>query len=180
MLYIKSEKSPKITIMKKNIIKITLLFLPFFGFSQMGASVVFDPTAATNMSTQIANTTQQIGQLEQSLQYMQKASETLSKVNGYVRDVSSLTEISQMYRESISLANRVRTNAQAIKNPANKKRVLTNVSQLLTSLSTGIDFVTKIVSNDFFQMSDKERLDLLTTERRKVLIKRSKLTGYLN
>lgn len=166
--------------MKKRFINTALVLLPFFGIAQMGASVVFDPTAATNMSTQIANTTQQIGQLEKSLAYMKKASETLDKVNGYVRDVSSVTEITNMYKESVSIASRVRTDAQRIKNPNTRKRVLTNVSQLLTSLTTGVTFVNKILSNDFFKMSDKERLELLNTERRKILIKKSKLTSYLN
>lgn len=166
--------------MKKKLFNLTLILLPFLGVAQIGGSVVFDPTQASNMSTQIANTTQQIGQLEKSLEYMKKASETLNKVNGYVRDVSTVTEITNMYKESVSIASRVRTDAQRIKNPNTRKRVLTNVSQLLTSLTSGVAFVNKILTNDFFKMTDKERLELLNTERRKILIKKSKLTSYLN
>lgn len=166
--------------MKKKLINVALILLPFLGFAQVGGSVVFDPTQASNMSTQITNTTKQIAQLEKSLEYMKKASETLDKVNGYVRDVSSVTEITSMYKESVSIATRVKNDAQRIKNPNTRKRVLTNVSQLLSSLTTGVSFVNKILSNDFFKMSDKDRLELLNNERRKILIKKSKLTSYLN
>jgi len=165
--------------MKKKIINMALILLPFLGFSQMGASLTFDATNAANMSTQISNTTQQINQLEKSLEYMKKAQKTLNEVNGYVRDVSSITEITQMYKQAISIASRVRTDAQRIKNPNTRKRVLTNVSQLLTSLSNGVSFVNKILTNDFYKMTDKERLDLLNTERRKVFIKKSQLSAYL-
>lgn len=165
--------------MKKKLFNVALVLMPFLGFSQMGASLTFDATNAANMSTQISNTTQQISQLEKSLEYMKKAQETLNKVNGYVRDVSSVTEITGMYKEAVSIASRVRTDAQRIKNPNTRKRVLTNVSQILASLSTGVSFVNKIVSNDFFKMTDKERLDLLSTERRKVFIKKSRLSAYL-
>lgn len=165
--------------MKKKLFNVALVLMPFLGFAQMGGSVVFDPTQASNMSTQISNTTQQINQLEKSLEYMKKAQETLNKVNGYVRDVSSITEITGMYKQAVSIASRVRTDAQRIKNPNTKKRVLTNVSQLLNSLSNGVSFVNKILTNDFFKMTDKERLDLLNTERRKIFIKKSQLSAYL-
>lgn len=165
--------------MKKKLFNMALILMPFLGFAQMGGSVVFDPTQASNMSTQISNTTQQINQLEKSLEYMKKAQETLNKVNGYVRDVSSITEITGMYKQAVSIASRVRTDAQRIKNPNTRKRVLTNVSQLLTSLSNGVNFVNKILTNDFFKMTDKERLDLLNTERRKIFIKKSQLSAYL-
>lgn len=165
--------------MKKKLFNMALILMPFLGFAQMGASLTFDATQAANMSTQISNTSQQISQLEKSLEYMKKAQETLNKVNGYVRDVSSITEITGMYRESISIATRVKNDAQRIKNPNTRKRVLTNVSQLLNSLSGGVTFVNKVLTNDFFKMTDKERLDLLTTERRKIFIKKSKLSAYL-
>ena len=110
---------------------------------------------------------------------MQKASDAVNNVSGYVRDISAIREISSMYKESISMASRIRTNVNTMKNVQNKTRVVKNVSDTLTSLSTGLTFVNKVLTNDFFKMSDKERLDLLNEERRKVLLKRAKLASFL-
>jgi hypothetical protein len=85
-----------------------------------------------------------------------------------------------MYQESISMASRIRTDVNKIKNVENKTRIVSNVSDVLKSLNTGLTFVNKVLTNDFFKMSDKERLDLLNEERRKVLLKRAKLASFLN
>lgn len=163
--------------MKKQIFKIAVLLLPVFGYSQM---VVTDPTQAANMSTQIQATTQQIVQLDKSLEYMKKASDAVTKVSGYVRDVNDLTKITKMYKESISNATKIRNNLSKIKDSGRRNEVAKDVSKILESLNGSITFINKILSNNFFAMSDKERMDLITAERRKVLIQKSRLVTYLN
>lgn len=55
-----------------------------------------------------------------------------------------------------------------------------DVSTILKSLNESITFINKILSNNFFAMSDKDRMDLISAERRKVLINKSKLVTYLD
>lgn len=163
--------------MKKQIFKIAVLLLPVFGYSQM---VVTDPTQAANMSTQIQATTQQIAQLDKSLDYMKKASDAVTKVSGYVRDVNDLSKITKMYKESISKATKIRSNLSNIKDANRRNQVGKDVSTILKNLNESITFINKILSNNFFAMSDKERMDLISAERRKVLINKSKLVTYLD
>ena len=166
--------------MKKTLLSGALLILPLLGFSQMGVpQTVYDPTAAANMTTQIKNTSTQIVQLEKSLQYMEKASETMNAVSGYVRDASIIKDITDMYKESIMMASKIRAEIPKIKNPDTQKRVLGDLIRTIAILNKGISFTNSILSDNFFKMTDKDRLDLLNTERRKILIQRSRLAAYM-
>jgi hypothetical protein len=160
--------------MKKQIFKIAVLLLPVFGYSQM---VVTDPTQAANMSTQIQATTQQIVQLDKSLEYMKKASDAVTKVSGYVRDLKELEEIAELYKEAISLSKQARQKLSK-KRPATQKRIADDIINILSTLNQSITFINKIMSNNFFAMSDKERVELLREERSKILINRSALVTY--
>lgn len=161
--------------MKKQVIKIVLGLLPVLGFSQM---VVHDPVQEANMATQISNSSEQIIQMEKSLEYMKKSAETLEKVSSHIRNLKDLEKITGIYRESFALAQKVRSNIHKVKSPARQKMIMDDVADIISSLSEGIQFVGKILSNDFYKMTDKERMDLISTERRKVLMKRARLISY--
>ena len=160
--------------MKKQIFKIAVLLLPVLEYSQM---VVTDPTQAANMSTQIQATTQQIAQLDKSLEYMKKTSDAVTKVSGYVRDLKELKEISDLYKEAISLSKQARQKLSK-KRPATQKRIADDILSILSTLNQSITFVNKIMANNFFSMSDKERVELLREERSKILMNRSALVTY--
>lgn len=156
---------------------VAMLMLPFLGFSQLGGSVVYDPTQAVNMSAQIENTRQQISQLDKSLEYMQKAEDKLSTVSGYLRDMEDLKKISHMYQESISLAQKLRGDINKVKSPRMKKYYVTTITDCISSLQGSVSFINKVLSSNFFKMTDKERMDLIEKERHKVFMKRSKLVS---
>ena len=129
------------------------------------------------MSTQIQATTQQIVQLDKSLEYMKKASDAVTKVSGYVRDLKELEEIAELYKEAISLSKQARQKLSK-KRPATQKRIADDIINILSTLNQSITFINKIMSNNFFAMSDKERVELLREERSKILINRSALVTY--
>lgn len=161
--------------MKAKFLKLLMLLVPFVAFAQ--GAVVFDPTQAANMSEQIANTSKQISQFEKSLEYMQKAEDKLSQVSGYVRDVEDLRKIAKMYKESINLAQKIRNDIPKIKNPATQKYYISVVSETLASLNNSVVFINNVLKSNFFKMTDKERMDLISKERSRVFLKKSKLVG---
>ncbi|MRM84275.1 hypothetical protein [Riemerella anatipestifer] len=159
--------------MKKNIL-ILMVTLPILGLSQ---TVVYDPTQAANMGTQIQNSATQVAQLDKSLEYMQKASEKLDKVSGYVRDLQDLKEIADMSRESFRIAQQLRANLPKVKSQSRRQLYTKKITQSLKSINESLAFVNKVVSNNFFSMSDKDRMELIKRERHRVHISRTKLVG---
>ena len=103
----------------------------------------------------------------------------MNAVSGYVRDASIIKDITDMYKESIMMASKIRAEIPKIKNPDTQKRVLGDLIRTIAILNKGISFTNSILSDNFFKMTDKDRLDLLNTERRKILIQRSRLAAYM-
>lgn len=165
--------------MKNLILKATLVLFPIFGFAQMGVpQTVFDPTAAGNMSEQIATSAKQLTQLEKSLEYLKKAEDKLNNVSGYVRNMKDLNDIRKMYAESISMATKIRASIPNVKNAEQKKNIVSQVTASVSNLNNSINFITKILTSNFFSMTDTERMELIKEERSKILINRSKLAAY--
>ena len=163
----------------KKVIIMGVFLAPFLGFAQLTGNVVYDPTQAANMTQQISNTSQQISQLDKSLDYMKKASDQIEKVNSYVRAIDQLTEITAIYQDAVKLAGQIRQNLPKVKSRESQSRILKNVSETLTSLQRSINLVSKVLSNDFFKMTDRERMELIKEERHKVLMKRVRLYNVL-
>lgn len=165
--------------MKALLLKTAFLLLPIMGFSQFGVpQTVYDPAAAANMGKQIATSAEQLNQFQKSLEYLKKAEDKLNQVSGYVRNMEDLNEIKEMYAESISMTSKIRAQLPSIKNPNTKILVTSQLTDIVKNLNGSINFITKILSSNFFSMSDKERMELIDEERSKILINRSKLAAY--
>lgn len=165
--------------MKALLLKTAFLLLPIMGFSQFGVpQTVYDPAAAANMGKQIATSAEQLNQFQKSLEYLKKAEDKLNQVSGYVRNMEDLNEIKEMYAESISMTSKIRAQLPRIKNPNTKILVTSQLTDIVKNLNGSINFITKILSSNFFSMSDKERMELIDEERSKILINRSKLAAY--
>lgn len=163
--------------MKNKILLAGFFLLPIFSNAQL-SGVVYDPTNATNMKTQISTSGKQLAQLQKSVEYMKKASDRLNKVSGYIRDMRDLQDISKMYKESISMVTKIRNNISKIKSNSRKKIILNDVQDALSTINESVGFINKILSNDFFSMSDKDRMELINEERSKIVGKHSKLIFY--
>lgn len=161
--------------MKKQVVKMAMILLPICGFSQM---VVHDPVQEANMAQQITNSSQQVVQMEKSLEYMQKSAEKLNKVNSYLRNLRELKEITELYRECLSLTQQARTNVYKMKDKQIQKMSIDKIARTISEINDGINFINQILSNDFYSMTDKDRIDLIDRERRKILMKRARLVAY--
>lgn len=163
--------------MKKQIIKVAMVLLPVCGFSQM---VVHDPVQEANMAQQISNSSQQVVQMEKTLEYMQKSAEKLNKVNSYLRQIKDLEKITRLYRESISLAQKARANVYRMKGKKRPQQAMKNIAGIISSMEEGIRFISQVLSSDFYNMTDKDRIDLIDKELGKILVRRAKLQSYVD
>ena len=113
--------------MKTLKITIIALFVGIFSSAQMGVpQTVYDPTASANMGKQIQASTQQLSQLEQTVEYMKKAEEKLNQVNGYVRDMEDLKKIVEMQKVSLQNATKIQQKIGKIKNATIRKKILSD------------------------------------------------------
>lgn len=163
--------------MKKRLLSVAIVMLPFLGFAQIGGSVVYDPTQAMNMTTQINNTATQINQLEKSLKYMEKAEEKLSKVSGFLRDVEDLRRILDLHKRCFEGAKKARIYAGTL-NPQRQRIVVDNITNSLKSANSSVTLINKVLTNNFFHMSDKDRMDLIARERVRVSLSYAHIRKY--
>lgn len=165
--------------MRKIVLQVMFLGLPLFGFSQVGGSVVYDPTQATNMATQIKNTSTQISQLDKSLELMKKASDKLEKVNGALRDIEELAEIKSLYELTMKYANMIRKDVGKVKSKRRREIIIRKVTNSIGVVQNSLSFVNKVLSSNFFSMSDKDRIDLLAQEKSKILGQKAELLSLM-
>ncbi len=164
-----------------NTLKITIiaLFVGVFASAQMGVpQTVYDPTASANMGKQIQASTQQLSQLEQTVEYMKKAEEKLNQVNGYVRDMEDLKKIVEMQKVSLQNATKIQQKIGKIKNATIRKKILSDTTTSIREISNSIVFINKILSSGFFSMSDNERMTWIKTQRDKVFSNYLKIKNY--
>lgn len=158
----------------KNILTILGLLISSFYYSQMA---VYDAGTNAQMGEQIATAGKQLSQLEKTYILLNEASDKFNHVNGYVKNINDLKQITIMYRDVISSASQIRQDLPKIKNLATQRLVVKKLQNILTTLGTSIETINLVLSNDFFKMDDTQRMNIISKERRKILIKKSQLAA---
>ncbi|MDV4099077.1 hypothetical protein CMT22_17785 [Elizabethkingia anophelis] len=157
---------------------IALLFSSLY-YGQFGVpQTVYDPTASVNMGKQIAASTEQLTQLQKSVEYLKKAEEKVNQVNSYVRSMDELKNVIELQKKSIINATKVKEKVGRIKNPEIRKIMITNTSNALSEISNSIVMINKILSNGFFQMTDTERMEWIRKQRDRVFSNFQKIKRY--
>ena len=143
--------------MKKLILTIT--FLSTIGsYAQMA---VIDATANTTMSSQLATASKQLVQAEKNYAMLEKASEKVEKVSNAIKSVNEIGGFLKMQNEILS-------NVKIVLGAKNKRVSPKKIDALLSSTTTSISNVRKLLSNSFFSLNDKERLDLLQAQKKTI------------
>ncbi|CAH8295979.1 hypothetical protein EV196_11321 [Mariniflexile fucanivorans] len=152
-----------------------LLFL-FVTISNYGQMAVTDVTANETLATQLTTSTNQLAQLEKSYQVLKEAEEKYQKINSIVTSVYKIGEIIELQREAIENINIVRNNKKSADNP----NLLENMNHILLSINQRVNTISNVLKEGFFNMSDKERIDMFKSERSAIFFQVSKTRGYAN
>ncbi|UTG66820.1 hypothetical protein J2O02_18310 (plasmid) [Elizabethkingia anophelis] len=165
--------------MKKFRFLLVMILLSSLYNAQFGVpTTVYDPTASVNMGKQIAASTEQLTQLQKSVEYLKKAEEKVNQVNSYVRSMDELKNVIELQRKSLINATKVKEKVARIKNPMMRKMMITNTSNALTEISSSIVMINKILSSGFFQMTDTERMEWIRKQRDRVFSNYQKIKRY--
>lgn len=170
--------------MKKLIILLTLL-TGFIGKAQMpvtdvaaGGQLTTLNASATaqisKMADQLANAGKQLSQLEKSYEEMKKVSDKIEKVNEAVKNYNQLVTFFKMQKQIISNLSAV--NSSGSYSASTSKRIQSVLNQTTNSMETLQD----VLSNNVFNLNDKERLDLLKQQKEELQINSVRSLMLLN
>ncbi|OPC67976.1 hypothetical protein BAZ12_15625 [Elizabethkingia miricola] len=153
--------------------KKVLIIIGFVGFALAKSQVVVsDPGVqmALEKSIAISNSelTKTISILDKQtgqLELLGKMKDKVDKVNSVVGDMQEIRDIVTMQKESIATAVRIKSRLSDFKTNEFKKVALNDISNSLSTLSRTLQFVQKVLTSNFFSMSDKERMDIIRDQK---------------
>jgi Type IV secretion system proteins len=132
----------------------------------------------TSLMSQLSTAGNQLTQLEKSYEMMEKSAEKIEKVNSMVEAVSDMKEIISLNNENIKNVQFVLKNLG--KNKKQNVMYMKKLSGTVTAVSGYVSTLNKLMSSNFFSMTDKERLDYFKELRTKVIFQVGKSRGIAN
>lgn len=143
-------------------------------FSQ-GAMVVTDVTANQTLSTQLATSAEQLSQLEKNYEILKSAEEKYEKINSIVTSVAKISDIIQFQEEAITNVKLIMDNTR--RTGKSKEKLAAYLNNSLMTISRSVETITSVLQEGFFNMSDKERIDMFDKERHVIFTQVSKTRG---
>jgi len=75
-----------------------------------------------------------------------------------------ISDMIDKQQEAIQAAQEIQRKVKSIKNVATAKSTIQSVSKSLEMINNSTKMINKITTNGFFNMTDKERIDMLEKE----------------
>ncbi|MFK7102226.1 hypothetical protein V3471_14750 [Flavobacterium oreochromis] len=153
---------------------ILLLFIGFYGTNSAQIPVT-DSAANGTLTSQLTTATTQLTQLYKTYDLIKETAEKVEKVNNAVKSVQNIGKLISMQSEAIK-------NTKKIMQYSNGRLSSPMIRQLNRSLSTinrSISVIQSTLSNSFFNMNDKERMEIAELEKNKVFIQSVKIKAML-
>ncbi|MEN9919751.1 MAG: hypothetical protein RL662_2187 [Bacteroidota bacterium] len=157
----------------------TLIFTLFISlgatvYSQIPSTpqVVIDPTSIEKITKTI-----EIG-LETN-KTLKESQQILSQINAAVTTSRQIAETIRLQKESLEFARLLSTSDFSRIKPTDARDILQRASLNIENINNLVSDLNKILTTDFFKMSDKERIDLLQLNRDKAFIQWAKLKGMV-
>lgn len=161
----------------RNLNILIFMFITSLIYSQ-GAMIVSDVTANQTLASQLTSSGKQLAQLEKSYKLLKDAEKKFQKVNSIVTSVYKVKDIIDLQTEAIENIKLVlkNTNLKGKK----RERLVKTLTNNLVSITRRVSIVTDVLQDGFFDMTDKERIDMFDKERRAVFTLMAKTRGYAN
>lgn len=90
--------------------------------------------------------------------------EKIEKVNSYIGQLRLISDMITKQQDAIKSAQDLQKIIKKVKNVNTAKSALNSVSKSLENINNSAEMVNKITSSGFFNMTDKERIDMLEKE----------------
>ena len=156
--------------MRKNtriLIVLTLFFLlpKCHGVAQ--GMPVYDNTNFVSLVKQLVEAGKQTAEMLKMVEHLQQAKEKLEKVNNAVRQYRAVREITRNNQELLDMVNR--DLREILNSPYIEPHEIDAVSNsfklIIENSLDNLDFMGQVLSSDFLNMTDAERLAILEAQR---------------
>ena len=146
--------------------RIFLLVSLLVGISSNAQMITVTEAPATDilLGEQIADGLKSLQVSMDNYELVKSNVEKIEKVNSYIGQLQLISDMIDRQQEAIKNAQQVEKLIKNIKNATTAKSTLNSVSNSLTAINNSAKMINKITSSGFFNMSDKERIDMLEKE----------------
>mgnify|MGYP000885296365 CR=1 FL=1 len=166
--------------MKKILATFVLFVVTYIGYGQAGASIVFDPTVASKIIETINTGLDQLEEIERMADYYEEARDKLRIVNKAVSELKDIKKIVQSSKEIMEGANRAKNAIARIADPKSRQRNTKYLLEIIRNTKEANDELRKILKENYLELSDKERMDLIKEQEKVIKDNKARMRMYYN
>ncbi len=166
--------------MKRIFPTFVLFVVTYIGYGQAGASIVFDPTVASKIIETIDTGLDQLEEIERMANYYEEARDKLRIVNKAVSELKDIRKIVQSSKEIMEGANRAKNAIARIADPKSRQRNTKYLLEIIRNTKEANDELRKILKENYLELSDKERMDLIKEQEKVIKDNKARMRMYYN
>lgn len=166
--------------MKRIFPTFVLFVVTYIGYGQAGASIVFDPTVASKIIETIDTGLDQLEEIERMANYYEEARDKLKIVNKAVSEIKDIRKIVQSSKEIMEGANRAKNAIARIADPKSRQRNTKYLLEIIRNTKEANDELRKILKENYLELSDKERMDLIKEQEKVIKDNKARMRMYYN
>lgn len=166
--------------MKRIFPTFVLFVVTYIGYGQAGASIVFDPTVASKIIETIDTGLDQLEEIERMANYYEEARDKLRIVNKAVSEIKDIRKIVQSSKEIMEGANRAKNAIARIADPKSRQRNTKYLLEIIRNTKEANDELRKILKENYLELSDKERMDLIKEQEKIIRDNKARMRMYYN
>jgi hypothetical protein len=166
--------------MKRIFPTFVLFVVTYIGYGQAGTSIVFDPTVASKIIETIDTGLDQLEEIERMANYYEEARDKLRIVNKAVSEIKDIRKIVQSSKEIMEGANRAKNAIARIADPKSRQRNTKYLLEIIRNTKEANDELRKILKENYLELSDKERMDLIKEQEKVIKDNKARMRMYYN
>ena len=147
----------------KNLTLVFAIIVLSLSRSLYGQAVVHDPGNSVHLLTQIAKAKEQIEKIKDQTKFLSDAKDAIVKVNNNVRQVKSVKRIIDTNTKILTRLNSELGGYLSSPSLSEQEviRASNNFDKIFRQTENNIDFIGQILSDNYFKLSDYERLEII-------------------
>lgn len=163
----------------KRVLSLFVLFaVTYASYGQ--ASIVYDPTVASKIIETIDTGLDQLEEIERMANYYEEARDKLKTINKAVSEIKNIKKIVESSKEIMEGANRAKNAIAKIADPKSRQKNTNYLLKIIRNTKEANDELRKILKENYLELSDKERMDLIKEQEKIIRNNKARMKMYYN
>ena len=164
--------------MKRVLSLFALFAVTYTSYGQ--ASIVYDPTVASKIIETIDTGLDQLEEIERMANYYEEARDKLKTINKAVSEIKNIKKIVESSKEIMEGANRAKNAIAKIADPKSRQKNTNYLLKIIRNTKEANDELRKILKENYLELSDKERMDLIKEQEKIIRNNKARMKMYYN